>query len=142
MKGVHLIGHGGLDQLVYKQDITMPSPKKGEVLLKVLAAGVNNTDINTRIGWYSKQVTGDTNSGANEGYDGLDASTATWSGSSLNFPMVQGADVCGQIVAVGAGVDESRIGERVIVRSMQQNHETNAPFDCVTFGCEYIGGFA
>lgn len=142
MKGVHLIGHGGLDQLVYKQDIMMPSPKKGEVLLKVLAAGVNNTDINTRIGWYSKQVTGDTNSGANEGYDGLDASTATWSGSSLNFPMVQGADVCGQIVAVGAGVDQSRIGERVIVRSMQQNHETNAPFDCITFGSEYNGGFA
>ena len=47
MSGVQLIGHGGLDQLVYRQDIPTPQPKEGEVLLKVLAAGVNNTDINT-----------------------------------------------------------------------------------------------
>ena len=31
-----------------------PRPKPGEVLINVAAAGVNNTDINTRIGWYSK----------------------------------------------------------------------------------------
>ncbi|HIG36237.1 MAG TPA: alcohol dehydrogenase, partial [Oceanospirillaceae bacterium] len=86
MSGVQLIGHGGLDQLVYKQDIPTPQPKAGEVLLKVLAAGVNNTDINTRIGWYSKQVTGDTNSGADAGYEELDAAAATWSGSALQLP--------------------------------------------------------
>ena len=45
------MGHGGLDQLVYSHDIPTPQPKANEVLLKVLAAGVNNTDINTRIGW-------------------------------------------------------------------------------------------
>ena len=142
MKGVHLIGHGGLDQLVYRTDIPTPKPKEGEVLIKVLAAGVNNTDINTRIGWYSKQVTGDTNSGADEGFDELDASTATWSGSALQFPMIQGADVCGQVVAVGAGVSSSRIGQRVLVRTMQQDPSTNKPFDCITFGSEYNGGFA
>jgi|TARA_B110000908_G_scaffold52038_1_gene63515 NADPH:quinone reductase-like Zn-dependent oxidoreductase len=142
MKGVHLVGHGGLDQLVYCEDIPTPKPKKGEVLLKVLAAGVNNTDINTRIGWYSKQVTGDTSTGANQGYDELDAATATWSGSALQLPRIQGADVCGEVVSVGAGVSSRRIGERVIVRTMQQDPYTKKRFDCVTFGSEYDGGFA
>ena len=54
MSGVRLMGHGGLDQLVYSHDIPTPQPKANEVLLKVLAAGINNTDINTHIGWYSK----------------------------------------------------------------------------------------
>ena len=110
MSGVQLIGHGGLDQLVYRQDIPTPQPKEGEVLLKVLAAGVNNTDINTRIGWYSKQVTGDTNSAANKGYDDLDTATATWSGTALQLPRIQGADVCGEVIAVGAGVSNERVG--------------------------------
>jgi NADPH:quinone reductase-like Zn-dependent oxidoreductase len=140
MSGVQLIGHGGLDQLVYRQDIPTPQPKEGEVLLKVLAAGVNNTDINTRIGWYSKQVTGDTSSAANEGYDDLDAATATWSGTALQLPRIQGADVCGEVIAVGAGVSNERVGERVLVRTMQQ-HPTK-PFECITFGSEYEGGFA
>ncbi len=142
MKGVHLIGHGGLDKLVYRTDIPTPQPKAGEVLLKVLAAGVNNTDINTRIGWYSKQVTGDTNSGADEGYDQLDASSATWSGSSLKLPIVQGADICGEVIAVGLGVNSERIGERVIVRSMQQSVNSTSDFDCITVGSELNGGFA
>jgi NADPH:quinone reductase-like Zn-dependent oxidoreductase len=142
MSGVHLIGHGGLDQLVYRHDIPTPQPKDGEVLLKVLAAGVNNTDINTRIGWYSKQVTGDTNSGADQGYDELDATTATWSGSALQLPRIQGADVCGEVVSVGSGVNAERIGERVLVRTMQQDPQTKKRFDCVTFGSEYDGGFA
>ncbi|MFQ3345969.1 MAG: NADPH:quinone reductase-like Zn-dependent oxidoreductase [Porticoccaceae bacterium] len=142
MTGVQLIGHGGLDQLVYRQDIPTPHPKEGEVLLKVLAAGVNNTDINTRIGWYSKQITGDTNSGAHQGYDDLAADTATWSGTALKLPRIQGADVCGEVVSVGVGVSVDRIGERVLVRTMQQNPHTKKRFDCVTFGSEYDGGFA
>lgn len=54
MTGVQLIGHGELDQLDIRNDIPVPAPKADEVLIKVSAAGVNNTDINTRIGWYSK----------------------------------------------------------------------------------------
>ena len=41
----------------------MPLPGVGDVLIQVAAAGVNNTDINTRIGWYSKSVTIDTEAG-------------------------------------------------------------------------------
>ena len=50
MAAVLLTGHGGFDKLEYREDVPVPQPKMGEVLIRVLAAGVNNTDINTRIG--------------------------------------------------------------------------------------------
>ena len=54
MNAVLLTGHGGLEKLEYKTNIPVPVPKDDEVLIKVTAAGINNTDINTRIAWYSK----------------------------------------------------------------------------------------
>ena len=60
MSGVYLTGHGGLDKLVFKEDIPVPIPKSGEVLIQVKGAGINNTDINTRLGWYSKKITNET----------------------------------------------------------------------------------
>ena len=63
MKAIVTTGNGGYDRLVYR-DVPVPEPSTGEVLLKVLAAGVNNTEINTRLGWYSKTVTTDTASAA------------------------------------------------------------------------------
>lgn len=45
MKAVLLTGHGGLEKLVYREDVPIPKTAKGEVLIKVGAAGVNNTDI-------------------------------------------------------------------------------------------------
>jgi threonine dehydrogenase-like Zn-dependent dehydrogenase len=47
MKAVVTTGQGGLDVLDYR-DVPIPVPGPGEVLLQVLAAGVNNTDVNTR----------------------------------------------------------------------------------------------
>jgi hypothetical protein len=58
MSGVVLTGHGGLDKLEFRDDLPTPRPGKGEVLIRVKAAGVNNTDVNTRIGWYSKAGSG------------------------------------------------------------------------------------
>ena len=72
MSGVYLTGHGGLDKLVYREDIPVPVPQAGEVLIEVKGAGVNNTDINTRLGWYSKKVTSDTNAGGREGLQEVD----------------------------------------------------------------------
>jgi hypothetical protein len=57
MKAVLLKGHGGFEQLEYRDDMPVPVPQPGEVLIRVGAAGINNTDINTRTGWYSKAVT-------------------------------------------------------------------------------------
>nr|WP_186175553.1 alcohol dehydrogenase family protein [Vibrio jasicida] len=128
MKGVLLTGHGGPEMLEYRQDIPVPTPKENEVLIRVSAAGVNNTDINTRIGWYSK--------GDNDSED------ASWSGNALVLPRIQGADVCGEIVAAGSMVDESRIGERVLIEPCLSdvNGETiNPPW---YFGSECDGGFA
>lgn len=142
MSGVVLTGHGGLGQLTYQTDLPVPTPKEGEVLIRVGASGVNNTDINTRIGWYSKGVTTQTNAGAATGFDSADDADASWSGIPLQFPRIQGADCCGEIVAVGQGVDAARIGERVLVRTMQSALAGEADYQCITFGSEVDGGFA
>lgn len=138
MAAVHLVGHGGLEQLVYRQDVATPSPGPGDVLIRVGAAGVNNTDVNTRIGWYSKAVSGDTAAGGTEGFGDLD--DGAWSDTPITFPRIQGADCCGEIVAVGESVDESRIGERVLVRTMQRAIHDDG-FACLTFGSEIDGSF-
>lgn len=142
MHAVQLTGHGGLDKLVYREDVSVPVPGAGEVLIRVAAAGINNTDINTRIGWYSKAVTEDTEAGGAAGFDNVDDSDASWSGQPLGFPRIQGADVCGYIAAVGEGVDDARIGERILVRSMMPDPVQPKPFECITFGSERDGGFA
>ena len=142
MHAVQLIGHGGMDKLVYKKDVPVPRINEDEVLIRVHAAGVNNTDINTRIGWYSKSVTEDTNSGSFGGIENVNADDASWSGVPLVFPRIQGADVCGKIVAVGKNVGSSRIGERVLVRTMMQDPLTQDRYFCWTLGSECDGGFA
>ena len=142
MVAVYLTGHGGLDKLDYRDDVEVPMAGASEVLIKVGAAGVNNTDINTRIGWYSKKVDSDTNSGGASGFDEVDSEDASWSGVPLSFPRIQGADCCGLIVAVGSDVDSARIGERVMVRNMLRSYVDYRPFECWTFGSECDGGFA
>ena len=142
MAAVQLVGHGGLEQLHYRTDVPTPVAQAGEVLIEVAAAGVNNTDINTRIGWYSKAVGGATGEGGTDGFDRIDAADAGWSGVALEFPRIQGADCCGRIVDTGEGVDRRRIGERVIVRSMMRGPAGDRPFECWTFGSECDGAFA
>lgn len=127
MHAVLLTGHGGLEKLEYKTDIKVPVPKDDEVLIKVSAAGINNTDINTRTGWYSKSTDNDGGS---------------WSGEPIKFPLIQGIDVCGNIVSVGSEVNSSRIGERVIVRPMQIDPKNSARPNMVTLGSELNGAFA
>lgn len=140
MKAVVLTGHGGLDKLEWREDVPVPQPDAGEVLIRVGASSVNNTDVNTRTGWYSKSVRGDTNSAAREGYGGTSDADGAWSGA-LSFPRIQGADCCGRIVAVGEGVSVARIGERVLVRPMYRPIG-GEPDAIVTFGSERDGAFA
>jgi len=136
-----LTGHGGIDMLVYKTDVEVPLPKPDEVLIRVKGAGVNNTDINTRIGWYSKSVTSDTNKGGASGLEDAKKNDSSWSGKPLKFPLIQGADVYGEIVKVGSDISPKRIGESVLVRTMQENPHTSEN-NCWTLGSECNGGFA
>lgn len=141
MAAVLLTGHGGFDKLEYRGDVPVPQPKMGEVLIRVLAAGINNTDINTRTAWYSK-----TNEEATQG-DGKATSESagadgSWGGSPLSFPRIQGADVCGRIVAVGSGVETSRIGERVLVEPCLREPVRWRSFQAHFLGSECDGGFA
>ncbi len=141
MHAVMLTGHGGIDMLVYKTDVEVPLPKSDEVLIRVKASGVNNTDINTRIGWYSKSVTSDTNKGGASGLEDVKKNDSSWSGKPLKFPLIQGADVYGEIVKVGSDISPKRIGESVLVRTMQENPHTSEN-NCWTLGSECNGGFA
>ena len=141
MHAVMLTGHGGIDMLVYKTDVEVPLPKPDEVLIRVKASGVNNTDINTRIGWYSKSVTSDTNKGGTIGLEDAKKNDSSWSGKPLKFPLIQGADVYGEIVKVGSDISPKRIGESVLVRTMQENPHTSEN-NCWTLGSECNGGFA
>ena len=142
MKAVVLKGHGGFDQLEYRDDVPVPLPTSGEVLIRVGAAGVNNTDINTRTAWYSKRVTeGTPSDGGPAAPAHATAADASWTGGALVFPRIQGTDVCGQIVAVGDGVDPRRIGERVLVEPGLREpggHLAGARY----LGSECDGGFA
>ncbi len=116
MRAVVLTGHGGLDKLQVRNDWPTPEPGLGEVVIKVGACGLNNTDINTRTAWYSKAVSdGLTTEGGSEGFAEAEAETGSWGNATISFPRIQGADVAGTIAAVGAGVDAARIGERVTI---------------------------
>ncbi len=143
MKAVLLKGHGGFEQLEYREDVAVPILRAGEVLIRVGAAGVNNTDINTRTGWYSRSVTeGTTAQAGASGIAAARAEDAGWTGSPPAFPRIQGADACGHIVAVGEEVPPRRIGERVLVEPVFQMPNSAGQPQPIYFGSECDGAFA
>ena len=144
MRAVVLTGHGGLDKLEYREDWPTPQPGNGEVLVHVGACGLNNTDINTRIAWYSKwDAEGITAAAGKDGFDTIDDAQGSWGSSSVSFPRIQGADVAGVIASVGTGVDSSRIGERVILDPWILTHGDWLDVSrSMYFGSECDGGYA
>ncbi len=98
MKAMVLTGHGDIDKLEY-QNVPTPRPGPGQVLVQVTATAKNNTDRKAREGLYSTKK-------------GEMTSFRMGGKPTLTFPRIQGADIAGRVVAVGDGVDESRIGER------------------------------
>ncbi len=128
MRGVQLTGHGGFDKLAIRRDIPVPEPGPFDVLLKVGAAGVNNTDLNTRLAWYSKSES--------------ESSDASWSGNALHFPRIQGADVCGKVVAVGKKVACELLHQRVLVEPCIREAGGKMLSSPWYFGSECDGGFA
>ena len=140
MQAVVLTGHGGLDRLCFREDWPRPCPGSGQALIQVGACGLNNTDVNTRTGWYSAGVSGAT---TGEALQDAGETDAAWGGKPIAFPRVQGADVCGRVVALGAGCDASLLGGRVLVDPWLR--DWSEPLDrekCGYFGSECDGGFA
>ena len=112
------MGNGGFEQLVYC-DVPMPELDAGEVLVKVLAAGVNNTEINTRIGWYSG--------------GGWHIPTP--------FPFIQGTDCCGVVTQVADTSDAHLLEQRVLIRSCMRPHGFDNMVN-IWMGSDFNGAFA
>ncbi len=79
--------HGGPEVLEYT-DFPTPEPKAGEVLIRLHAAALNRMDVFVRNGW---------------------------PGLKLELPHINGADGAGEISALGEGVTEFKIGDRVVI---------------------------
>jgi len=111
MNAIVLHRHGGLDALDFHDDWPKPAPGPDDVLIRVGACGLNNTDVNTRSGWYSKTVTDRTTGDA---FEEVDDEDPTWGGRPIVLPRIQGADAVGEVVGVGANAPKDLIGKGVV----------------------------
>lgn len=129
MNAVLLTGFGGSENLHYTQ-VDCPTPKKDEVLIKVGACSVNNMDLNLRNQWYGQDFQ-DIQQIENEAFH-----SGSWQHSEgVKLPMIQGADIVGQVVEIGTDVEPTLLKQRVIVD----------PYVAATgryVGSEINGGFA
>ncbi|MCS7263243.1 MAG: zinc-binding dehydrogenase [Armatimonadetes bacterium] len=87
MKASAIVAHGGFEGLRYI-DLPDPQPSQKEVVIRVCACALNHLDI-----WLRK---------------GIPA-------YRLELPHVPGSDVAGEVVAVGDGVTNVKVGDKVIV---------------------------
>jgi len=139
MKAVVTTGNGGYDKLDYR-DVPMPVAGPGELLLKVLAAGVNNTEINTRLGWYSSSVTSGTEQFAASDSDGTEPADGGWN-ETTPFPFIQGTDCCGEVVDQAGDIESAWTGARVLVRACMRLHGFEA-LDNIWMASDFDGAFA
>jgi NADPH:quinone reductase-like Zn-dependent oxidoreductase len=139
MKAVVTTGNGGYDRLDYR-DVPRPEIGPGELLLKVLGAGVNNTEINTRLGWYSSSVT----SGTEQFADSTDRESSIEDGGwneSTPFPFIQGTDCCGRVVAQADDVAQDWNGKRVLVRACMRLNGFDS-LENIWMASDFDGAFA
>lgn len=126
MLAARLIRHGGPDALELSE-VPVPSPAAGEVLIRVRAAALNNTDLWTREGSY--------------GLPDDPAGRAGWRGP-LRFPRIQGADIAGVVVALGQGADTRLLGTRVLVDPAIYDRQDDDANPIGLLGSERDGGYA
>ncbi|MFF3829191.1 zinc-binding dehydrogenase [Streptomyces sp. NPDC002458] len=126
MRAVRIAEHGG-PEVLQPSEVAVPAPRAGEVLVRVAAVALNNTDLWTREGAY--------------GRPGDPEALSGWRGP-LDFPRIQGADVAGRVVAVGSGADESLVGRRVVVDPAIYDSEGPDANPVGLMGSERDGGYA
>jgi NADPH:quinone reductase-like Zn-dependent oxidoreductase len=88
MKAIQLHEYGGIDKFIYADDVAIPEPQTGEVLIKVHAAGINPLDCKIRAGKFAQVF-------------------------PFQLPVILGMDVAGTIAAVGSGVTDLSVGQEV-----------------------------
>ena len=95
--------HGGPEVLTY-EDIDIPAPGAGQVRLKQHAAGINFIDTYFRMGMYP---------------------------SPVGLPFVAGNEGAGEVIALGEGVTDLKVGDRVgyVVPLGAYAAERNLPVD-------------
>ena len=150
MWAVVTTGHGGFERLEYRE-VPVPVAGPGEVLLQVLAAGVNATDVNTRLGWYAASVTAGTEGAvslADQGSAAAETDSTPAGGQDdggwnapTPFPLIQGTDCCGRVVATGPGGDERLLGRRALVRPCMRPHGF-ASLEMIWMASDFDGAFA
>jgi NADPH:quinone reductase-like Zn-dependent oxidoreductase len=126
MRAVRIAEHGG-PEVLELTEVAVPAPQAGEVLVQVAAVALNNTDLWTREGAY--------------GRPGDPEALSGWRGP-ISFPRIQGADVAGRVVAVGADVDKNLVGRRVVVDPAIYDTEGPNANPVGLMGSERDGGYA
>lgn len=126
MRAVRIARHGG-PEVLERAEVPVPTPDAGEVLVRVHAVALNNTDLWTREGAYGRPEDPRARSG--------------WRGP-IDFPRIQGADIAGRIAAVGPGVDERLAGRRVVVDPAIYDREGPDANPVGLMGSERDGGYA
>ncbi|UXH46157.1 zinc-binding dehydrogenase [Rossellomorea vietnamensis] len=126
MKAVQVTGYGDVDKLEVAE-IPVPVPQKGEVLVKVKACAINNTEIWMREGAYGTEE------------------KSGWRPEGVQFPRVPGSDITGEVVEVGADVSETMLGKDVVLfpfTSSGVEGSEHISDDMSFIGSEYDGGYA
>ncbi len=140
MMAVVTAGNGGFDKLEYRE-VARPEPSQDEVLIEVLAAGVNNTEINTRLGWYSSSVSDSTETTSDVQETEATAKEDGGWNLATPFPFIQGTDCCGRVVEAGDKSAEHLVGRRVLVRSCMRASGFGS-MDNIWMGSDFDGAFA
>lgn len=109
------------------REVPVPRPGPDEVLVRVRAAGCNNTDLWTREGTY--------------GLAGESGQRAGWRGP-VDFPRIQGGDVAGVVVACGDEGTTDVVGSRVLVDPAHYEDDGPDARPDDVLGSERDGGFA
>jgi NADPH:quinone reductase-like Zn-dependent oxidoreductase len=122
MRAMVTTRHGGPDAMELRE-VPVPRPRPDEVLVRVAAAGCNNTDLWTREGAYGTDEPGG------------------WKGP-LDFPRIQGGDVAGTVAAVGDAADAGLVGARVLVDPALYDRPGDDALVADVLGSERDGGFA
>ena len=123
MRAVRLHEVNGRAEFRLDKDVEVPTPKAGEVLLAVKACGLNQVDLLTR-----------------------DGQTP----AAIPLPHISGTEVAGDVVSIGPGVTEWKVGERVVVDpilscgdcSFCLSGQTNMCLRGRVFGVQTQGGYA